>query len=69
MPWHVESRFSSSSSPSLISLFFPLPWWERIKVRENLNLLSSFKFKKPYLGYNPAFHPHPHLLSSREKEL
>jgi len=67
MPWHVESR----SLPHLLPFFsfFPLPWWERIKVRGNLNLLSSFKFKKPYLGYNPAFHPHPHLLPSREKEL
>jgi len=43
MPWHVESWFSPSSSPSPIKgegtisffyLFFSLaPWWERVRVR------------------------------------
>jgi hypothetical protein len=50
--------------------FFPLPWWERIKVRGELGFsLHTLILKTPNLGFNQRFHPHPHLLPSREKEL
>jgi len=31
--------------------------------------LQTLILKTPNLGFNQRFHPHPHLLPSREKEL
>jgi hypothetical protein len=47
--------------------FFPLPWWERIKVRGMLGFPTILASNtKP--STKSWFHPHPDLLPSREKE-
>jgi len=48
--------------------FFPLPWWERIKVRGEPIKLFQVRFKTPNLDLNLRFHPHPDYLPSREKK-
>jgi hypothetical protein len=49
------------------SFFFPLPWWERIKVRGMLGFPTILALNtKP--STKSWFHPHPDLLPSREKE-
>jgi len=39
------SSFFLSPGGRTISLFFPLPWWERIKVRGKLNSYRAFNSK------------------------